>query len=442
MRGLRGLLDLALLLAAIALAAWLSVRWQVQVDLSRGERASLTAASREVLARLEGPVEVISYAREGAGLREVIAAFVLRYTRLKPDLGLRFVNPDSDPGAMRELGVAVDGELELVHQGRRQRLTRLDERSFTQALSRLARPQARVVGSLTGPGERRVDGEANPDLGRFARAMADQGVRMLPVDLARQAGIPANIDLLLLAGPGADLAEGELAQLVAYVERGGSLLWLAEPGPDRGLAPLARALGVQLLPGTLVDATAQEMGIGDPSFVATTRFPAHASTRDFALTVLLPQAVALGAVGGARFAAAPLLRTGERSWTESGAIQGGIAYDAGSGELPGPHDMALALTRLSPRPDRDEQRVVVVGDGDFLSNAYLGNGGNRDLGMRLVNWLVGDDALVKVEPMLAPDRELALGELGLAFIGFGFLLGLPLLLLATGGLIAWRRRRG
>ena len=65
----------------------------------------------------------------------------------------------------------------------------------------------------------------------------------------------------------------------------------------------------------------------------------------------------LGAVGGARFAAAPLLRTGERSWTESGAIQGGIAYDAGSGELPGPHDLALALTRLSPSPDRDEQRV-------------------------------------------------------------------------------------
>lgn len=441
MRRLRDLLNLGLLLCAVALAAWLSIRWQVRVDLSHGERASLTAASRDVLAQLKAPVEVVSYARESGELRDAIASFVARYRYHKPDLSLRFVNPDADPAAMRELGVTVDGELEIRYRDRHQRLTQLDERGFTQALFRLARPQARVVGSLVGHGERRVDGEANHDLGRFARALAEQGVRTLPLDLAQQPQISANLDLLVLAGPSAAFAAGEVAQLIDHVERGGTLLWLAEPGDGQGLEPLARLLGVQVLPGTVVDATAQGLGIGDPSFVATTRFPAHALSKDFALTVLLPQAAALGAVGGERFAAAPLLRTSERSWTESGPIQGGIAYDAAAGELPGPHDLAFALTRLSPRPDRREQRVVMIGDGDFLSNSYLGNGGNRDFGLRVVNWLIGDEDLVLVEPQAAPDRVLALGERGLAAIGFGFLIGLPLALLTTGALIAWRRRR-
>ena len=54
----------------------------------------------------------------------------------------------------------------------------------------------------------------------------------------------------------------------------------------------------------------------------------------------------------------------------------------------GPLDLGFALSRLSPRPDRREQRAVVIGDGDFLSNRFLGNGGNRELGQRVFNWLL------------------------------------------------------
>ena len=441
-RTLADLVHALLLLLAVGIGAWLSLAWAWRVDLSHGARASLSPQSAQVLRQFDGPVEIISYAREDPALRETLGAFIGRYRQLKPDLSLRFVNPDADPGAMRERGISVDGELEIRYQGRMQRLAQLDERALTSALARLARPRERVFAVLAGHGERRIDGEANHDLGRFGAALAEQGVRAVPVNLAEQAAIPANADVLLVAGPRTPLAEGELAAVRAWIDGGGALWWLTDAGGGDTLADtLGPMLGVRPLPGTLVDAAAQGLGIGDPSFVAVSRYPAHPITDGFALTTLFPQVAAFASGGGATFAAAPLLRSGERSWTESGAVAEAIRYDADTTEMPGPHDFALALTRLSPRPDRSEQRVVVVGDGDFLADAFLGNGGNRALGLRMFDWLSGDDALVDTSPVEAPDRALALDPRQLGWLGAVFLIGLPLLFALVGAALAWRRRR-
>ncbi len=99
------------------------------------------------------------------------------------------------------------------------------------------------------------------------------------------------------------------------------------------------------------------------------------------------------------------------------------------------------MTRLSPSPDKKEQRVVLIGDGDFLSNTFLGNGGNRALGERIFDWLLGDDALVNLPPRGAPDRVLRISQAQLSGVTLGFLVVLPLLLLGIGGWISWRRRR-
>ena len=87
-----------------------------------------------------------------------------------------------------------------------------------------------------------------------------------------------------------------------------------------------------------------------------------------------------------------------------------------------------------------EQRVIVSGDGDFLSNTYLGNGANLDLGINMVHWLSNDDTFISIHPKSAPDQHLDLSPRAQAIIGFGFLLVLPLALLTT-GIIIWIRRR-
>ena len=107
-------------------------------------------------------------------------------------------------------------------------------------------------------------------------------------------------------------------------------------------------------------------------------------------------------------------------------------------EIISEEEMAQALSRqLGDR----EQRIVVIGDGDFLANSYISNAGNLDLGLALSRWLVGDNQMIGIPAPQASDSELHLSRLAIGIIGIGSLIVLPLLLLSGGGLMAWRRNR-
>jgi ABC-type uncharacterized transport system involved in gliding motility auxiliary subunit len=389
----------------------------------------------------------VSYASTQGGLRAIISNFVGRYQRAKPDVALRFVDPDADPQAMRVAGVTVDGELELRYRDRTERLKVLSEAEFSNALLRLSRTHVRIVAFLEGEGERQPLGNANADLGTFVAALVERGLRPVPLPLANTGKVPDNTDLVVIANPRVALAPGVVDELVDYIARGGDLLWLAEPDENAGLDALANALSLRVLPGTVVDASGSAFGLNDPSFVALAKYPAHAITKGFSLTTLLPQPAAIAQLANPAWDVKPILRSSDKSWNETGHIPKAgeasdtVSQDADAGEIPGPLDLGFALSRVSPRPGKREQRVVVIGDGDFLSNSFLGNGGNRELGQRVFDWLLGDDDQISVPDRSAPDRTLTLSQTGLGVIGFVFLVALPLVIAGTGALIWWRRRR-
>lgn len=436
-----------ILLAAAALCvAFLSTRFGWQRDFSYAQRSSLDTRTVELLHRLDAPVSIVSYAGQDAQLRAAIADFLARYQHIKSDISLRFVDPDADPAATRAAGITIDGEMVVTYKDRNEQLKVLTEREFDNALVRLARTRTRLVAFLSGDGERKPDGKANADLGNFGALLAAQGVRTLELALTAGMHIPQNVDLLVLASPQVPLATPVAAEIGDYLARGGNFLWLTDPGAGAGLDDLAKALSLRVLDGTVVDGAGAAFGIGDPSFVAISKYPSGPVTRDFTLTTLFPQAVAIGVVDGSDWKVQSLLRTSAKSWTRIGPVpqQGdttSISYDADKGELPGPLDIGFALSRLSPSPAMREQRVAVIGDGDFLSNAFLGNGGNREFGQRVFDWLLQDDALIDIPDKGAPDRQLRLSQTALGVIGLGFLAGLPLLLAIIGGAIWWRRRR-
>jgi ABC-type uncharacterized transport system involved in gliding motility auxiliary subunit len=432
-----------LLLAVAALLAWITVTHDWHWDWTDDGRNTLSPESRALVGRLEDRLAMISFAPDDAGLRGRILRLLERYRRERPErVEIRFVDPELRPDLAREAGVTLAGELVLEYRGRRERLQTLSEGHIANALQRLLGRADRWIGVVTGHGERSFDGVANHDLGQLGTALEHRGYRIEPLDLVRTPVIPDNLSLLVVAGPQTRLPAAEVERLRRHLEGGGNLLWLMDPDGLQGLDALAADLGVRRLPGVVLDANAHELGVDDPTVVLVSRYPDHPALSGLDLVSLFPRATALESVAAGGWRATPLLETQHRTWNETGPVQGEVRPDPEQGERRGPLTLGIALerTRATPSGAR-EQRAVVVGDGDFLANAFLGNAGNQELGLRLVRWLAEEDELLHLPPRETRDRHLELTR-GLALVlGVGTLFVLPLAFLAAGLFVRWRRGR-
>lgn len=451
-------LFLILLLSIMGVLAWLSTRYSYDADWTASGRNTLSDASISLLKKLNDPVLITSYAREDEAVRRSVTDLIARYQRHKPDIELKFVNPDLVPDKVRELGISVNGELIIEFQGRKENLKKLSEQGITNTLQRLARSGERWLVFLDGHGERKPHGKANFDLGSWVQQLEDKGFKAERHNLAKIPRLPANTRVLVIAGPQVNLLPGEVKLVTQYIEEGGNLLWLADPGNQHGLQPLADALGLTFQPGMVVDPTTQALGVSDPRFALVANYPSPDITGDMNTLTLFPQAVALKEVPPAGWISHNLLRTEARSWSETGKIAGSIRFDKNT-DIAGPLILGVAITRPKPstaaaeknkqtvQPPQQaahqppQQRVVVIGDGDFLSNAYLGNGGNLSLGVKMINWLAQDDDFIDIPVKIAPDRQLQLSPMAQGVIGLGFLFVIPLVLAGCGMFIWWRRRK-
>jgi len=324
----------------------------------------------------------------------------------------------------------------VEYNGRSEHLTSLTEQDLTNLLLRLVRSAERQVSYVDGHGERKLDGRANHDLGDFGAQLSVKGFKNAALNLAIAPEVPDNVAVLVIAAPRVDLLPGEVIKIKRWIEKGGNLLWLIDNDSLHGMQGLADEIGVSLTPGTVIDPAAGGLKL-PPTFALATAYGQHPITERSTVMSVFPYARRIAAVEGTKWRFTPLVEVAQQGWLETGSIDKSVAFDRNK-DVPGPIVVAAALERSVG--DR-KQRMVVVGSGHFLANQYVGTLGNLDLGVNMINWLAGDEALITVQPRTRSDLTLELTRAGLALMGFGFLLVLPLAFLICGGIIWWQRRK-
>jgi len=427
-----------LFLILAGLLGYLTLTFRTQWDISQNNRNSLNQASIDLLRKLDAPLRVTVFATQQdlqlGDIRGIISNFIGAYQRIKPDLTLDFIDPVEQPQQAQNAGVKLNGEIIISFKDRKERLATINEQAFSNALVRLTRIGKKQLFVLSGHGERKIDGIAQRDMGNFNKKLLETGFESKPFRFTEQSKIP-DTGILVIASPQLDLLEGEVKQILDYLARGGNLLWLVDTGPLNGLQPLAEKLGIVFTPGTVIDPQAERLRVPS-TFALGTLYSAHAVTENFDYITIFPFARQLIPEENTDWHSVILAEAAPQGWVETGPLEGEVSFDE-ENDVAGPVGVTVALNRVAE--DR-EQRVIVVGSGHFLANSYLGNGGNLDLGMNMINWLAGDEALISIQPRATVDSQLELSELQLTLIATGFLIILPLVFLVSGIAISWRRR--
>jgi ABC-type uncharacterized transport system involved in gliding motility auxiliary subunit len=97
---------------------------------------------------------------------------------------------------------------------------------------------------------------------------------------------------------------------------------------------------------------------------------------------------------------------------------------------------------MNSGPQGNKGRFVVVGSSSWLQNNMLGvrNFANHDLYLNMMNWLSSDEDLISIRPKDPENRPLMMTGRQMRVVLYSCLLALPLLVLAAGISVWWRRR--
>ncbi|MBA2321856.1 MAG: Gldg family protein [Deltaproteobacteria bacterium] len=409
-------------------------------DFSKDQAWTISDHTRSVVAGMEESVTVLGFFRKQSEAQRDFANLMRLYQEAGPRLTVQYLDPLQSPRLAEKYDVTTDVGTILLErvdpatgETKSRRITTVEEDAITDALVLLlSDAEHRICWSL-GHGEPEPDDEFDQEgLGAFVVLLEGANYQVTKTRIAQE-GIDRACEVLVMARPSAEPFPYEREAIAAYVAEGGRFLLLIEPLSVPDLAADLERYGMKLALDLVVDADPRNtfMGVSDPSVVVLSgeNLGSHEITSSFAAAVVLPGARSVTPVDPPPegLKTTVLMRTSPQAWGELNAEGGAVEPDPAT-EVIGEIAVAVltevedpAVLEVAPHTDvaadspldvvgdpgravpadlapKPGGRVVVIGDSDFLGNAALGLGNNKDLGLNTLAWLVGETAQIGERP--------------------------------------------
>lgn len=479
--------------------------FKVYYDATENKQRTLTPNSQEILSKIEGGLTMTTF----VNLMDKNCYSGLpnnwnndrkqfeQYIRFKPEMKLKYVLfYDSIPGSkmtMAEIEKEVE-KLTVVHdlnpkkilnpeqvreiidlRPEENRFVRLFEtdngqkvflrmfddmyrypsESETSAALKTLVEKRPMVAFVTGHNERNVDLDGDLNYRKFTKiltqreSLVNQGFNPVSLTIDNNP-IPGDVDILVIADPQSFYSPSEIESINEYIARGGNLIIAGEPRRSHIVNEILTQLGVQIMPGTLVHPT--ESNRADLLFVPMTPQSGTISAKMGEISSLggqiaMPSVGGLEILGNKGYQVIPIAETASTGyWSELQTTNFAVetpSFDASAGEK---EDAIPTILALAKKIGEQEQKIIVMGDADCISNGELSM--NRD--MRSANWpfiinafkwLANDEFPINIDRLAPTDWKINITPRNSSIITMSVKWGIPLLLLLLAILIWIRRRR-
>lgn len=329
-----------------------------------------------------------------------------------------------------------------------------NEEEISAALKRLSSEKTPLVAFIGAEGAREIDNFGSRGYyffaydKRFRQSLLNQGFDVRLFDLESE-DLTDDVDIVVLTDVSKPLPSVTEKKLEDYISAGGNAFILGDYRRQQNIAPLLSGIGVAISDNLI----AKESSYTAPYVIAADITDTADSLGYFyrreslwGHKIYMPTCLAVdySQAGQYGFKAESVLETGD-AWIEKQStdlVDGDFTYDESSGEQAGTYS---TLVHLSRQIDGKEQRIVVSGDADCISNGELSirrpGGANYAVITSSFRWLSGDRYPIVTERAKDIDNGINLPLGSRKWVKYFFLGVFPSVLGFAGFRTVSRRRR-
>ena len=461
-------------LALLAGINWIGSRHWWRGDWTSTGLYSISETTRKTVEALRKPVRVTVFMTRQSRLYQPVSELLNRYRGLSSKIEIEYLDPERNPmraeALVKEFGIRQNTV--VFRSGDRKKyveesaLADFDfaggmggappikafkgEEAFTSAILEVTENKVTKVYFTAGHGEPALEsGERGRGFADAKQALERQNRTVSAWSSLGKGDLPADANVVVVAGPRTAFLEPETAALAKYLAGGGRALVLADPvlpspgtpPADLGLSGLLAAYGLRLNTDIVIDPANAIPQVGAETLIAN-RYGSHPIVRSLAaegLPVVFPLARSVAKIEKppAGYSQTMLVETtaegwGETSLTKLDEVKKDPADNAGP--------VAIGMAAAPSDEKKPGARLVVFGNSRFVANGALAQAGNANLFLNAVSWLAGQERLVGIAPKTPEQASLSMTRSQVNRIGLLAALGMPLFAVILGVLVWYRRR--
>jgi len=454
--GSNALLISVAFIGSVALLNFMGTRYHYRFDTTENQNFTLSPLTIQVLRGLKEPVRAVAFytAMSDPQARQDIEGRLREYAQVSDKFTYKFIDPQAEPQIAMDYKVQFDQTIVFERGKRRENVFQTDEQSLTNALNKVSQDTQPTIYFTTGHGEHSPEDSSQNGFSMLKDPLEQDNYKVQVLDLKTVTDtLPADLNVLVIAGPRQPFDTQEVQRVRDYVSQGGRVFVMLDALTESGLEGFLKELGITARNDLVID---PRFGLfGQAQVPVINSYRSHAVTQDLTgQSTFFPLSRSLTsdpAASSITYTLTALFTTSDLSWgeTDADSIKNQSAKFDESKDAKGPLNLAYAVESKGDKP----ARIVVLGNSTFISNGTLQarvqtssgqavpiQSGNGILFVNAIHWLAGQENLIAIPPKAASQHSIYLTGEQSNFVLFSSFLLLPGVILIIGALVWWRRR--
>jgi ABC-type uncharacterized transport system involved in gliding motility auxiliary subunit len=426
---------------------FLANRYNKSFDATSNKKFTLSDQTEKIAKSLKQDV-VITYWGQPNGFTEA-RDLLDRYKNLSSKIDVRYQDVEKNRTQALAAGVKNPIPNIFVQVGnKKEEAKSLTEEEISGALVRVLKGGDRTVCFTLGSGEHSTADTSKDGYSTAKTQTEKSNYKTKDIKLLPNPEIPADCTIVVVAGPKHDYLAPEVASLKQYVENGGRALFLLDPpfkfagaevDDNIALMDVLSGWGVTPQKNLVLDLS----GVGQlynagPELPIVTSYGSHAIVREMKdVWTAFPLARSLEIKNGDKTKVDKLFETSDDSIATTNLASGEVRPS--KTDAKGPFSLGAAGVYTTGK-ETGNGRFVVVGSSGFPANFVFAFNGNRDLYLNMLSWLSSDEDLISIRPKDPADNPINMNARQVSMMFYSSVFGLPLLIIAFGAGVWWKRR--